>query len=132
MNAGDNALAAMIASCRKMETLVADSMPALTQAVRAEMERTIAAGTTADGEQWQPTKQGLQPLRQAAKAVSVLSVNKTIFVTIVGPEARHHLGYVRGGRKRAIIPESSEIPSPMAQSLRAVLQQAFDNAVSQR
>lgn len=131
MSAGDAALAAMIASCRKMESLVADSMPALSKAVRAEVERTIGAGTTADGAQWQPTQQGQQPLRNAAKAVTVLSVNKTIFITIVGPEARHHLSRVKGGRQRAIIPNAG-LPVAMADSMRAVLAQAFNDAVAQR
>jgi hypothetical protein len=129
VSAAAEALDAMIASCRKMETLVADSMPALTAAVRAETERTIAAGTSAYGEQWQPTQQGERPLKHAAKAVTVLSVNRTIFITIVGPEARHHLGRVKGKRKRGIIPERG-LPSTMANALRAELERAFQNAAA--
>lgn len=131
MSAATDALDAMIASCRKMETLVADAMPALTQTVRAESERTINAGTTAYGEQWQPTLTGDRPLQHAAKALTVLSVNQTIYVTITGPEARHHLGRVKGGRKRGIIPERG-LPSTMANALRDVLAKAFDDAVAQR
>jgi hypothetical protein len=125
------ALDAMIASVRKMETLVADSMPALTAAVRGEVERTIAGGTDAYGQKWEPTKKGERPLQHAAAAVTVMSVNRTIFVQVSGVEARHHLGHVKGGRKRAIIPDRGELPDTMANSLRSVIEQAFKNAVAQ-
>lgn len=131
MSAASEALDAMIASVRRMEALVADSMPALTAAVRAEAERTIAAGTTAYGQKWQDTKRGERPLRNAAKALSVMSVNKTIYITLHGPEARHHLGRVKGGLKRAIIPERG-LPSAMANAIRTTLEKAFNDAVAQR
>lgn len=121
----------MIASVQKIETLVADAMPALSKVLRAEVERTIAQGTNAYGEKWQPTQKGEQPLRHAAGALTVMSVNKTIYITIAGPEARHHLGYVKGGRQRAIIP-IGKLPDPMASAMRSVLEQAFSNAVAQR
>lgn len=128
MSAATDALGNMIASLRSMETLVADAMPAITKAVRADQERTIRAGTTAYGQQWQPTKTGERPLRNATKALTVMSVNKTVYITLDGPEARHHKGRVKGGRKRAIIPERG-LPSAMADSIRAVLQRAFNEAV---
>lgn len=131
MSAATEALQSMIDSVNKLETLVADSMPALSKAVRTEVERTIAAGTTAYGEQWEATKKGERPLRKAAAAVVVMSVNKTLYITLSGPEARHHLGRVKGGRKRGIIPERG-LPSTMADSMRAVLQRAFDEAVAAR
>lgn len=130
MSSGADALTAMIASLGKMQTLVADSMSALTAACRTEMQRTIAAGTDAEGKRWQPTQQGQQPLQHAAGAMSVMSVNKTIYITLGGVEARHHYGYVKGGRKRAIIPEE-KIPDAMADAMRVVLQRAFSDAVAQ-
>lgn len=129
MSAATDALGAMIASVRSMETLVADAMPAITKAVRADQERTINAGTTAYGQKWEATKTGEQPLQNATKALTVMSVNKTIYITLDGPEARHHKGRVKGGRKRAIIPERG-LPSAMADSIRAALQRAFDEAVA--
>lgn len=129
MSAATEALQSIIDSLGKMETLVADSMPALSAAVRAEVERTITAGTTAYGEQWQATKKGERPLRKAAAAVTVTPVNKTIYITLSGPEARHHLGRVKGKIKRGIIPERG-LPSAMANSMRAVLERAFSDAVA--
>jgi metal-dependent amidase/aminoacylase/carboxypeptidase family protein len=117
MSAATDALNALVASMQNLQTLVPDSMPALVAAVRTETERTITAGTTAYGQRC-----------HAAKALTVMSVNKTIYITLTGPEARHHIGRVKGGRKRAIIPERG-LPSAMANAMRAVLQRAFDEAV---
>jgi hypothetical protein len=77
----------MIASVRRMGTLVPDAMPALTKALRAESERTIAAGTTAYGEKWALTQEGEQPLQHAVNALRVMSVNTH--------DLRH--GHGRGG-----------------------------------
>lgn len=128
MSAASEALDAMIAACTKLKTLVPDAMPELVATVRAEVDRTIAAGESAYGEQWQLTQEGQRPLRNAAQAVTVIAVNKTIYVTVTGVEARHHLGRVKGKRKRGIIPERG-IPSAMADSMRAVLERAFRDAV---
>jgi hypothetical protein len=106
-------------------------MPALSAAVRTEIERTVAAGTTAYGKPWEATKTGERPLKHAAKAVVVTSVNKTIYITLSGPEARHHLGRVKGKRKRSIIPERG-LPSTMADSMRAVLERAFSDAAASK
>lgn len=126
---GQGQLAAMIASLGNLQTLVADSMPALAKACRSELQRTITAGTDADGKPWAPTQDGQKPLQNASAAVSVMPVNKTIYITLTGVEARHHRGRVKGGRKRAIIPEQ-RIPDAMADAMRAVLQRGFSDAVA--
>lgn len=100
-------------------------MPALTKAVRQSIERTIANGTTSYGEPWAPKQDGSRPLVNAASALTVVPNGRTIFVQIVGVEARHHIGNVKGKRKRGIIPERG-IPSAMANDMRAVLQRAFE------
>lgn len=128
MSAATEALQQMIDACERMSTLVPDTMPALTKAVRAEIERTITAGTSAYGEPWKPTKDGEKPLRNAAKALNVSWVNRTIYVTLIGPEARHHFGIVKGKVKRGVIPERG-LPSTMANAMRAELERAFRAAV---
>jgi len=137
MSAATEALDAMIATCNALENLIGEAMPALTKAVRTNIERTITAGTSSYGEPWKPTKQGQQPLRHAANALSVIYVSgvrerqiRTIYVILKGPEARHHKGRVKGGLKRGIIPERG-LPKAMANDLRKVLYQAFNEAVQQ-
>jgi hypothetical protein len=115
----------MIASTRSLSSLVEDSMPALTRVVRQDIERTIAAGTTSYGEPWAPKQDGSRPLVNAANALTVVPNGRTIYVQLTGAEARHHLGRVKGRRKRGIIPERG-LPSSMANDMRAVLQRAFE------
>lgn len=129
MSAATEALDAMIAATSGLTTLVDDAMPALAKSVRARIEETIAAGTTSYGEPWAPKQDGGQPLVNAASAVAVAAVGRTIYVRVMGVEARHHIGSVKGKRKRAIIPERG-LPSAMANNMRAVLQRAFEERTS--
>ena len=127
MSAATEALAAMIASVQRMETLVADSMPELAKAVQTELERTIAAGTTAYNQPWKPTQSGEPALVHAADALRVMPSGKTIYVTLGGVEARHHFGNVKGKVKREILPVRG-LPSSMAKALQAVLERNFQKA----
>jgi hypothetical protein len=125
VSAATDALDAMIASTRGLSSMVDDCMPALTRVVRQNIERTIAAGTTSYGEAWEPKQDGSRPLVNAANALTVVPNGRTIYVQLTGAEARHHLGRVKGKRKRGIIPERG-LPSSMANDMRAVLQRAFE------
>ena len=131
MSAAENALQAMIASMERLGSLVDDAMSDVTQAVLAEQRRTMAQGMSAYAEPWKLTQEGKRPLQHADKALKVMSVNRTVYITLLGPEARHHLGHARGKIKRGIIPERG-LPSAMADSIRNVLQQHFDDAVQQQ
>lgn len=124
MSAATQALDAMIASTLALGTMVEDSMPALAKAAEQSIKRTIAAGTTAYGAPWEPKQDGSRPLVNAADALVVTHANRTIFCQLKGAEARHHLGMVKGKRKRAILPVRG-LPSAMANDLRAVLERAF-------
>ncbi len=125
MSAATEALDAMIASTSSLGSLVNDAMPALAKAVKQSVERTIAAGTTSYNEPWAPKQDGSRPLVNAAGALTVVPNGRTIYVQLTGAEARHHLGRVKGKRKRGIIPERG-LPSAMANDMRAVLQRAFE------
>jgi hypothetical protein len=127
---GDAELDAMIARIRKLPQLGRMAAPEVARAVEAEAERTIAAGTTPDGTPWAPKKSGEgQPLANAAKALGVVALGSTIFMKLNGPEARHHLGRVKGGTARQIIP-TKDIPPPMAAAIREVLTRKFVEVMS--
>jgi hypothetical protein len=121
---GSDQLDAMIATIKKLPDLGKQAAPDVARAVETELQRTIAAGTTPDGEPWKLTKDGDRPLTGAAKAVAVVAVDTTVFVRLTGPEARHHLGRGRGGVTREVIPTKA-IPAKMASAIRDVLLRHF-------
>lgn len=129
MSEATAALDAMIASTLSLGSLVSDAMPALAKAAQHSIERTIAAGTDAYDKPWQPTKEGKRPLRDAASALTVVVNGRTIYCQLKGVEARHHLGRVKGKRKRAILPDRG-LPDTMAEDMRAVLARAFAEKVN--
>ena len=104
-------------------------MPKLARVVGAGIERTIAAGTNPYGEVWKPTLDDHQPLQNAMKAVTVTAVDRSIFVRVVGVEAKHHLGAVRGKKVRRIIPSKKRIPGEIAIGMKRVLDEHFDQTV---
>jgi hypothetical protein len=121
-------LDAMIRRLRELpESLVKDAAPEIARVVEQEIKRTIAAGTTPEGEPWERTLDGRKPLQHAASAVFVGAVGTTIFVRLTGPEARHHLGQARGGKVRRVIPET--IPPAMAAKMVDVIGERFAEAM---
>lgn len=117
-------LDAMIARVRALPNLAERAAPAVAEAVRAELEHTISAGTSADGRPWERKEDGGKPLAGAAAALAVVPVGRSVIVKLRGPEARHHRGWVKGGKVRPIIPVDA-IPPAMAQRIKAVLEGEF-------
>ena len=113
----------MIASVRALPGLAKRAAPDVADALEAELHRTIAAGQTPDGKPWQPTRDGATPLTGAAKALGVAAVGATVYVRLVGVEARHHLGRARGGIERQVIP--TELSPRMAAAVHEVLGRHF-------
>jgi hypothetical protein len=119
----------MIARLRALPGLAERAAPAVADAVREELQRTISAGTSADGETWAPKKDGGKPLQDAEAALTVVPVGKRIIIKLRGPEARHHRGWARGGVRRPIIPVN-KIPAAMAHRIKKVLAAEFAKVVS--
>jgi hypothetical protein len=111
----------MIARLRSLGGSLDDLAEDVADEVRAELERTIAAGTTPEGVAWQTTRSGKRPLEHAQQALHVAAVGRTIYVRLTGPEAMHHLGSARGGIERRVIPVK-DIPPAMADRIRAVVE----------
>lgn len=125
---GDASLNAMLERLRKLPELGTEAAPSVADAVRDQLEKTIDAGTTAEGKSWERTKDGKQPLRNAAKALAVVAVDSTIFARLTGHIARHHLGRARGGVVRQILPTEG-IPSGMAKAIKTVLVEEFEDVM---
>lgn len=122
---GEAELDAMIARLRKLPDIARMVAPDCARVVEAEIRRTTAAGTDSYGVPWAPKKDGKgKPLAHADAAVGVAAVGASIVARVTGVEARHHLGRVKGGTQRAIIP-TKDIPQPMAAAMRDVIGKAF-------
>lgn len=124
MSRGDTQLEAMIARIRSLPDLVREAAPDAADAVREDLERTIAAGTEPNGSAWKLREDGKKPLATAASSMFVAPIGNTVFVRLTGHVARHHLGRARGGIYRPVIP-SSGIPVRMADAIKDVLTTHF-------
>jgi hypothetical protein len=123
---GMASLDAMIARVSAVPDMVQSAAPEVATAVELELERTIRAGTTADGRGWAPKKQGTgTPLAGAEKSLRVVAIGKTVFATLRGHIARHHLGRAKGGTVREILPTSRALPPSMDLAVRRVLERRF-------
>lgn len=119
-----------IKQIRSLEGLGVKVAPDVAVVIEADLRRSIQEGATPDGVKWKPTQEGNAPLQHAAKALYVAAVGGKVFVRIKGPEARHHAGTARGRIKRQVIPSGATVPARMAAEIRAVLDRAFTEAMT--
>lgn len=117
-------LDAHIARIKALPGMVGRVAPAVGQALETELTRQIARGVGPDGTPWPKTKEGEQPLRHAARALRVRAVGTTVVASLEGHHARHHLGAVKGGVRRPILP-SSTIPAPAVKAIDEVVTAEF-------
>ncbi len=125
MSDGFAELDAIIARIRQLPELASSAAPDIADALRTEIERTIAAGTDPYGKKWAPKETGGQPLATAAKALVVVPVGKSIVIKIKGHIARHHLGRAKGGVYRPVIPTQG-LPASYARVIKRELSERFD------
>lgn len=122
---GRAALDAQIKRLRSLpRALTRDAAPKIAKAVELEIRAQIARGVGPDGKPWKATEAGGRPLRHAAEHVTVVAVGDVIVVRVDGVEARHHLGAVKGGVKRPIIPTGA-LPDPIARAIGRVIAEQF-------
>jgi hypothetical protein len=121
------ALDAHIERLRKLPDLVRSAAPEVAEAVEAELQKSIAAGTSADGKVWTPRKDGGQPLKTAGKSLAVVAVGTTVFGRLRGHVARHHRGIAKGGIQRRIFPSTGKLPPAMSKAIRDVFVRRFQS-----
>lgn len=118
------ALDAQIRRLRSMKGFAKEVAPEVAEALKVELDAQIARGVGPDGKPWQLTESGKQPLRNAAKAVSVTAVGSVVVARVEGHEAYHHRGQTRGNVVRQILP-SRRIPEPFTRAITKVLDRRF-------
>lgn len=127
MNRNDAAFAALDAQIGRVQSLPLE-LPRVAQLAALEVRRIIAAnianGRAPDGTPWPATQDGRPALRDAMRSIDVRAVGSSIVISVDGVEARHHLGAVKGGVRRELIP-SNRIPGPVADALARVVEQVL-------
>lgn len=108
------------------KAMTEDAAPRVAEALRGELARTIAAGTSATGEAWAERQAGGQPLQNAMQAVGVAAVGRKVLVRLTGPESRHHFGRVKGGKARPILP-TGELPPAWGTAIGRALNRCFED-----
>jgi hypothetical protein len=105
--------------------LLAKAAPDIAVAVQEDLQRTITAGTSPDGEQWAPRKSdGSKPLQHAADQLGVAAVGTTVYVRLAGPAVRHNFGRARGKVVRQVIPQN-KLPDAMRAAIGEVITKHF-------
>jgi hypothetical protein len=111
---GTATLDRMIATLRALPETVRGTMPEIAEAVKAELAKNVAAQQSPNGEGWPATKSGKPALTGAAAKITYSIHGTAIVFQLDGVEARHSLGWVKGGRRRQILPETYHEPSARA------------------
>ncbi len=106
-----------------LEQAARDIAPELERELRAQ----IARGVGPDGKPWPPTQAGDQALPNAARALSVRATGTVVLARLDGVHALHHLGRVRGGVRRQILPTGA-LPDPFSRAIKRVLELRFASA----
>ena len=125
---GLDAIGEWIASLEDLADLVDDAAPDVAKALEAKLRDQVARGVNPQGKPWPKTKAGRRALPDAMDDVAVRARGPRIEIRVTGTHARHHLGAVRGGVRRQIIPER-ELPKPMADAVGEVLEEHFARKV---
>jgi hypothetical protein len=97
---------AVVAELKKLPATATKLLRKLAQAVIDEAGKNISAQRGPDGEPWPATKDGRTALANAKKALSYQVSGRVAVVTLSGVEGRHHFGWVKGGKRRPILPGS--------------------------
>lgn len=131
MSSGHEVLHDMKRRLRELGDIAEDVAPEVAEAVHDELTKQIRRGVGPDGRAWKLTRDGRQALRNADKALDVRAVGSVILTRLGGPEARHHLGAVRGKVRRPILP-TRRIPNPMTRAIRRVVERKFEHVMGVR
>lgn len=121
---GSARLQEQIDRLRQLPTMVNRAAPKVATEFERELERNIAAGVGPDGRPWPKTKEGKLPLRNAAAALSVKAIGSVVLAKLTGIEVKHHLGAVKGGIRRPILP-TGRIPDPITKAIATVIRDEF-------
>jgi hypothetical protein len=117
----------MIATLRNLPERVRGSLPRVAEKIQEVFAENIAAERGPDGAAWPATKDGCKALRGAAAKITYAIVGTTIVFALTAIEARHHFGWVKGGKQRQILPgdmADKKVIDAMWQEMKGVFDRA--------
>ncbi len=104
--------------------------PSVADAIHVALNVTANAGQTPDGIAWPTRKHDHgRALEHAAEQIRVGAIGTKILIRVLGVEARHHRGIVKGGVARRIILYNG-ITLKVAVAINRALTKAFREATS--
>jgi hypothetical protein len=121
---GEQTLARWIAQLNELGELPARSAPKIAVALKREIEANVARQVGPDGKPWPATEAGTPALKNVGSHLRVVAVGSVVIAELEGHYARHHLGAVRGKRKRQILP-SGKLTEPMTRAVKSVVTGEF-------
>jgi len=111
----------LIQAVRALGKLDEVAAPRVADVINAEIKRTVAAGTDPYGVPWMLRKaDGGRPLVHGDKTLQAQTIGSLVIVTITGEDARHSIGWARGGTVREIIPSKGLSDRMAGECLEAV------------
>lgn len=136
MDADTAQLAAVVERIRALDgvgvAIAEDAQPAVLE----EAKRTAAAGTTADGNAWAPTRKGERALKNAAAAISIAvsGASRAVLTLILrGPEVYHQNAKGTGKYglpKRAVLFDPANgVPAKMRDAIAASARKVIARAM---
>lgn len=117
----------IIARLRAIPLVVEEALPEVARECEKIIAGNIKAQRGPDGEAWPKSLDGEPVLQGAMKNVTVRAIGRVLLARVVGPEARHHLGIIRGRVQRKLIP-SKKIPGPFVEAIKRVVNKHLQKA----
>lgn len=121
---GGRQLSNWIAKLRRLETVNESAIPRVAEEIKKQLLEAARRQRGPDGQPWARTEDGRKALRNLASELSVKVVRGAVVVRLDGRYARHHLGAVKGAKKRSMIP-TGKFPDPMIRAIREVVEAEY-------
>jgi hypothetical protein len=121
---GFAALDAQIAKIKELGKLPEQVAPKVAFAAKEELRKQVAAQRGPDGRPWPKSEDGKPVLVNAGENVRATAVGSVVVLTVEDHYARHHMGFVKGGKRRPILP-TNKIPDPMTRAITRVVTGEF-------
>lgn len=111
----------MIAKLDELSELPERVAPQVARQLERGILANVARGVGPDGKPWAPTADGHKPLQGTSSGLTVQADGTRIVAHLEGVHARHHLGRVRGGIARPILPVTDALPAPLERIVAGVI-----------
>lgn len=98
--------------------------PLVGAAGKEELKKQATAQEGPDGKPWEKSEEGKDVLVNSGNKVRVTIEGTSVTFSIRSPEARHHIGAVKGGKRREILP-NARIPQKMTKAITKVVTGEF-------